>query len=158
MNLTTTNKDQIGNNYEIDIAKRYNDFGVLFMGKGHSPLFPFVHPTKDLNSRLDHDLKVDISTMDPADLKDFGLVIQAKSTSSSIKYPKILATLKQAAEEFDAIPIVYHKQVQRDENLKEKKSRGEYVILNATDFEAMWFELKQSRYFITNLNLKDPGK
>lgn len=135
-------KSNIGDKYEFKIAHRYNSFGHVGKNGEVIPLFPHVLTTRDINQELDHIYKVDISTENPQDLQKFGLLIQAKDRSSNPPYPKLLAALVKGVKRFKAIPVVYHRQARKELNTsKATIKRGEYAILNASDFEDIWTKL-----------------
>jgi len=133
-----------GNNYEREIVSRYNEFGFTNKEGEHTPLFPLVGTTRNLSTKLDS-MKVDIYTENPSEFKDFGLVIQAKNTTNTIQYPKLIKQMEPAVDMLGGIPVVYHKQtqrVQKDSNTPRFMTRGEYVALKAKDFEDIYTKLR----------------
>lgn len=132
-----------GNNYEREIVTRYNSFGFTKKDGELTPLFPIVGTTRLLSTKLDS-MKVDIYTENPAEFKDFGLVIQAKNTTNTAPYPKLLKQMEPAVKMLGGVPVVYHKQTQRVQNTGDTPrfmKRGEYVSMNASDFEDMFTAL-----------------
>lgn len=142
--MANRNKDE-GKRYELVVVHRYNKFGFVTKEGDFIPLFPKVATTRQLNKPMDND-GIDITTVDPTQKNDLGLTMQLKSRSSSPSYPKVLAKTKMAAEKWDSgIPIIYHKQTEgvenKETNTKTFMQRGEYVILFAEDFEAIYTQL-----------------
>jgi len=134
-----------GNAYELDIVKRYNSFNYVDEEGRETPLFPTLGSTRELSRAMDAK-KVDITTVKPKEYEKFGLTIQAKNKTTAPSYPKLLGLMKEAVEIFGGIPIVYHKQTQRVQKTPNVKprfmKRGEFVILNATDFEQLYVKLR----------------
>ncbi len=133
-----------GQNYEREIVKRYNTFGFTNSKGEFSPLFPEVGSTRQHSHAMDAN-KVDITTVEPQELSKLGLVIQAKNTTNSVQYPKLLAQMQVAVDKYGQISIIYHKQTQRVQNTGTTPrfmKRGEYVMLNAQDFELLYTKLK----------------
>lgn len=132
-----------GHAYERQLVNRFNEHD--FTGKDGEtiPLFPRLGTTRHLSTYMDA-LKVDLTTQDPREQEDFGLLIQAKNSTSTISYPKLLKELEKARKIFGGVPIVYHKQTQRAEHANATRfiERGEYVSLNASDFETMFVRLR----------------
>lgn len=133
-----------GHAYERQIVNRFNE--CVFKGKDGEeiPLFPKLGTTRSLSVYMDS-LKIDLTTVDPRELGDFGLLIQAKNSTTTIPYPKLLKFLDKAAKTYGGVPIVYHKQTQRMETKAAKPrfmERGEYISMNATDFEKMFIRNK----------------
>lgn len=133
-----------GNAYELRIVNRYNSFGFSDAGGEIIPLFPVVGSTRNLSRKLDS-MKVDIYTEDPTKFKDFGLVIQAKTTTNTTPYPKLLKQMEPAVKMLGGFPVVYHKQTQRVQDKGDTPrfmARGEYVAMHAKDFEVVYTELQ----------------
>lgn len=132
-----------GNKYEVSIANRYNSFGFNDEKGEFAPLFPKVGTTRNLSTAMDA-MKVDITTEDPQAIKKFGLIIQAKNSTNTVPYPKLLKQMEPAVEKFGGVPIVYHKQTQRvgEANTGRFMTRGEYISMNAPDFEVMFTKLR----------------
>lgn len=134
-----------GNTYELEIVKRYNSFDYTNEEGVKSPLFPTIGTTRELSRAMDSK-KVDITTVKPKEYEEFGLTIQAKNKTTAPSYPKLLDQMKEAVEIFGGIPIVYHKQTQRVQKTQGVKprfmKRGEFVVLNATDFELIYTKLR----------------
>lgn len=144
---------QAGHNFERSIVSRYNKFGHI-NGEGELvPLFPVVGTTRLLSTFMDS-MKVDITTENPGDLPAFGLLIQAKNTTNTPQYPKLLTEMKEAVEKFGGIPIVYHKQTERAKTSGDTArfmARGEYVILNSSDFEDIYTSLVSYKEVFTEI-------
>lgn len=132
-----------GNNYEREIVQRYNSFGFTNKEGELIPLFPPVGTTRNLSTAMDA-MKIDITPVDPRDIPKFGLLIQAKNTTNTAQYPKLLTQLDEAVERYGGIPLIYHKQTQRTGSADNPRfmARGEYVSMKATDFEAMITKLR----------------
>lgn len=146
--MPTRNK-VAGDGYERTLMHRYNGFTYKGDKGVDIPLFPMVGTSRNVDRFMDHEYKIDITTENRDHLRDFGLLIQAKNKSTIPAYPKLLASLKKAAERFKGcIPIVYHWQTQRVKN--EGKAirfmkRGEFCILNSEDFEKIWIDLHKHK-------------
>lgn len=135
---------QAGHNFEREIVAKYNNFGFIGEDGELVPLFPPIGTTRLLSTYMDA-MKVDMTTVDPTELKDFGLLIQAKNTTTTAQYPKLLKQLEPAVKKFGGIPIIYHKQTQRVQDTGATPrfmSRGEYVSLNSNDFEYIYTKLR----------------
>ncbi len=133
-----------GSNYEEELVARFNSFGFLDKEGEFLPLFPKVDTTRTLSTKLDS-MKVDIYTENPDEFKQLGLVIQAKSTTNTSQYPKLLKQMEPAVDELGGIPVVYHKQTQRTQiadSAPRFMTRGEYISMNARDFEDIYTQLK----------------
>lgn len=130
-----------GNNYERELVTRYNEFGYTKQNGDFIPMFPSVGTSRNLSTYLDS-LKVDVVTVDITRFKEFGLLIQAKNTTTSQPYPKILNEMKEAVGKFGAIPVIYHKQTERAPGKERFMTKGEYVIMNAKDFEGIYTSMK----------------
>ena len=140
--MASNRNRQAGHNFERSIVSRYNKFGYLDKEGELIPLFPTVGTTRLLSTYMDA-MKVDITTENPAELPDFGLLIQAKNTTNTPQYPKLLNEMKEAVSKFGGIPIVYHKQTERAKGGTTTRfmARGEYAILNTSDFEDLYTAL-----------------
>lgn len=137
-----------GNTYEREIVNRFNKLVYLNERGEDTPLFPTLGTTRDLSRAMDA-MKIDITTVDPAKHKGFGLTIQAKTKTTSPSYPKLLDVMKPGIERYGGIPIVYHRQTKRVQKTPESQprfmKRGEFVILNAADFEQIYTDLRKYR-------------
>jgi len=142
-----TRNDIAGNGYELELVHRYNAFEYKDEKGNSIPFFPKVDTSKNVDKFIDHEFKVDICTENVEDLTDFGLLIQAKNKSSIPAYPKLLNSLKKARLHFKGIPVVYHWQTQRVQNSPDVvprfTKRGEFALLNASDFEKIWVDLQR---------------
>jgi len=129
-----------GSNWELNIISRFNQFQITTKEGESIPLFPVVGTTRNLSRKLDS-MKLDVYTENPQEFKDFGLLIQAKTTASAAKYPLLLNELEEVREMLGGIPVIYHKQTKRVQKNESKPprfmSRGEYAILKAKDFEEL---------------------
>lgn len=143
--MPTRNK-VAGNTYERTIVHRYNEFGHTNEEGEFVPLFPAVGTSRDVDRFMDNEYGVDITTPNRDDIKEFGLLIQAKNKSSNPQYPKILNRMQKASERFGCIPVIYHWQTQRVQNSPDTAprfmKRGEFAILNVTDFESIWTKMR----------------
>jgi len=129
-----------GNGYERTLVTRYNEFGFTSEDGTFIQMFPPLGTTRNLSTYMDS-LKVDLMTIDPSRLKEFGLLIQAKNTTSSAAYPKILNLMKPAVDQYGLKPIIYHKQTARAPGKDRFLSQGEYVIMYAKDFEDIFTKM-----------------
>lgn len=133
-----------GNSYEREIVNRYNKMGYSDTEGDFVSFFPTLGTTRDLSRAMDA-AKIDITTINPINHRIFGLTIQAKTKTTSPSYPKLLDLMKPGIEIYGGIPIVYHRQTQRVQKTPESQprfmKRGEFVILNATDFEKIYTDL-----------------
>lgn len=150
-----TRNDIAGNGYELELAYRYNSFEYKDEKGNNIPFFSKVDSSKNVDKYVDHEYKVDICTENPEDLTEFGLLIQAKNKSSIPAYPKLLNALKKAREKFKAIPVIYHWQTQRVQNEQGRAprftKRGEFVSLNAQDFERIWLDLQRYKIALESI-------
>jgi hypothetical protein len=114
--------------YEREIVKKINAIGV----------FPEVGRTAELNPELDKQ-KLDIISVDPKLFDEFVYRIQAKSSTRTVPYGKLL---KEIEDRHSGVPVILHKQTKRVENDRFLKA-GAYAILNESDFFKIIEELKQ---------------
>jgi len=135
-----------GNTYEREIVNRFNSRVYLNEEGDSVPLFPTLGTTRDLSRAMDA-AKIDITTVNPMEHIIFGLTIQAKTKTTSPSYPKLLDIMKSGVETYGGIPIVYHRQTKRVQKTPESQprfmKRGEFVSLNALDFEQIYTDLRK---------------
>ncbi len=115
-----------GHNWEREIVNMFNS----------SPLYPTVGTAREYSVYYDGK-KVDIVTKDISQMGDFNLAIQAKTTTVTAPYPKLLKQLRKGKKELglDAVPVVFHKQTERVGN--RFMPRDKYACLFLEDFLAM---------------------
>lgn len=104
--------------YEREIVTKINGIG----------LFPEVGRTAEHNPELDAK-KLDIIPIDPELLAEFLYKIQAKNTTKTVPYGKLLTELEQHG----GVPVILHKQTERVEGDR-FLTKGTYAIMNEKDF------------------------
>jgi len=109
-------------------------------------LFPKVGTCREYNRALDAD-KVDITTVDPRKIAEFGYLIQNKSlVGGAAPYPILLKEMEKAQEIYGGIPVIFHKQTQKriQTNGKVKFFEiGRFAITYLSAFLAMMTEIKE---------------
>ncbi len=115
-----------GHNWEREIVNMF------------SPLssYPTVGTAREYSVYYDSK-KIDIVTKDISQMGDFNLAIQAKTTTTTASYPKLLKELNEGKKELklDVIPVVFHKQTKRVGS--RFMPRGNFACLFLEDFLAM---------------------
>lgn len=104
--------------YERELIKKINAIGV----------FPTVGRTADHAPELDAD-KIDLVTIDPELFDAFVYKIQAKSSTRTVPYGKLLSEMKH----HKGVPVVFHKQTKRVEHDRFLPT-GAFAILEEKDF------------------------
>jgi len=101
-------------------------------------LFVEVGRSSTLNKDLDRK-KLDIIPVDADLFDEFIYRIQAKSTTKLVPYPKLLKDLK---DNFDGIPVVFHKKTVRVAP-ERYLTEGRYAIMDEKDFLSIVADLER---------------
>jgi len=112
-----------GHGWEREMSTLLNDQKV----------FPEVGTARELSRNYDAN-KIDIVTRVIEEMPDLGLAIQAKTTTVTSPYPKLLAELKSGMKVLglNLLPVVFHKHTKRvGERFMPK---GNYAIMYLEDF------------------------
>ncbi len=109
-------------------------------------LFPKAGTCREYNRALDAD-KVDITTVDPRKVAEFGYLIQNKSlVGGAAPYPTLLKEMAKAQEIYGGVPVIFHKQTEKriQANGKVKFFEvGRFAIVHLSDFLNMMFEIRK---------------
>jgi len=116
---------------------------IVLVFKALDNIVPEVGTARLLSKYYD-DRKIDIVTTVIDKMQEFGLAIQAKTTTIVAPYPKLLNELKVNLKKLKlvTIPVVFHKHTKRVGNRFMPK--GNYAILDMEDFIKIF--VKMSAY------------
>lgn len=145
-----------GNNWEKDIAQRFNRLTLNnFKVSGDElrkikdaefKVFPKLGTTRELSRALDAK-KVDITSIVKERESEFPYLIQAKSlVSASVPYPKFLDEIRQ--NNTHGIPVFLHKQTMKQGS--KFVGKDEFACLYMKDFLDIIFELRKLQILCKN--------
>jgi len=123
-----------GHNWEREIVRRINTF---------EHIFPPVGTSRELSRDFD-DNKIDIVTRKILQMEKFGLVIQAKSSTVTQQYPKLLNEVKTGMEVVGlekTVPVVFHKQTEKSGT--KFMHRDDFACLFLDDFMEIYTEYRK---------------
>jgi len=121
-----------GHQWERDICIFFNKY---------SNLLPTVGSARNLSKFYD-DNKVDIVTENMSEMDNMLLAIQAKTTTNTISYPKLLSVIRDRLKDplrRDLIPIIFHRQTEAKGTRFYERDR--FASLYLSDFMSIFTKM-----------------
>jgi len=128
---TGTRNKNAGSNWEREIVTLLNS----------EKIFHKVGTSRLLSKSFD-DNKIDVITEVISKMEEFGLAIQAKTSTTTLRYPQLLNEVKEGMSKLgiSCTPVIFHKQTQR---VKERfMPRGTFASLYLGDFIKIFKKLE----------------